>query len=218
MKITPITLNYFFEMNCYLIKTDKGCFLIDTGIKKKRHQLERELEKAGCKPGDLKMIIITHGHFDHVGNATYLRDKYGARIAMHKEDMRMIEGGDLFIDTKGGILIGLIGMLMKLLGLSEYERFIPDIFLENDQDLSEYGLLAAIIHTPGHSRGSISILTGDGGLFCGDIFDNVKEPEKTSLIDDRVVFEVSVEKLRRLNCVRIYPGHGNPFNVRELSD
>jgi hydroxyacylglutathione hydrolase len=218
MEITPITLNHFFSVNSYLIKTDKGCFLIDTGIKKKRHQLENELEKAGCELGDLKLIIITHGHFDHVGNAAYLREKYGTRIAMHKEDTRMIESGDMFIDTKGGILIGLIGILMKLFGLSDYERFTSDICLENNQDLSEYGLLATVIHTPGHSRGSISILTEGGNLFCGDIFDNVKKPAKTSLLDDHAVFEVSVEKLRILNRVRIYPGHGNPFNVEELSD
>ena len=91
MKISPITLNYFFGVNCYLIETDKGCFLIDTGIKAKRHQLEAELGKAGCQLGDLKLIIITHGHTDHVGNAAYLRDKYGTRIAMHREDVLTLQ-------------------------------------------------------------------------------------------------------------------------------
>ena len=62
MEIKPITLNYFFGMNCYLIKTEVGCFLVDTGIKKKRAQLEQELVDAGCSLGDLKLIIITHGH------------------------------------------------------------------------------------------------------------------------------------------------------------
>ncbi len=218
MKITPITLNYFFSVNSYLIKTDKGSYLIDTGIKKKRHQLENELEKAGCEPGDLKLIIITHGHLDHVGNAAYLRDRHGARIAMHQEDARMTESGDMFIDTKGGILIGLIRILMKLFGLSEYERFTPDIYLEDNQDLTEYGIPATIIHTPGHSKGSISIITEEGDLFCGDVFSNAKKPDKNSIVDDRVVFEASVDILRGLNPVRIYPGHGNPFNVEELSD
>jgi hydroxyacylglutathione hydrolase len=218
MEIAPITVNYFFRVNSYLIKTDKGCFLIDTGIKKKRCQLENELEKAGCKPGDLKLIIVTHGHFDHIGNAAYLRDKYGARIAMHQEDTRMTESGDMFIDTKGGILIGLTGILMKLFGLNEYERFTPDICLEHNQDLTGYGLPATIIHTPGHSKGSISILTEEGDLFCGDIYDNAGKPEKTSLIDDRVTFEISVEKLRRSNPSIIYPGHGNPFKMEQLKE
>lgn len=218
MEITSTPLSYFFGVNSHLIKTDKGYFLIDTGIKKKRLRLENELKKAGCKPGDLKLIIITHGHLDHVGNAAYLRDKYGTRIAMHKEDTRITESGDMFIDTKGGILIRLIGILMKLFGLSEYERFTPDIYLENNQDLSEYGLLATIIHTPGHSKGSISIITEEGDLFCGDIFGNAKKPEKTSLIDDHVMFELSVEKLRSLNPSIIYPGHGNPFKTEQLSE
>jgi hydroxyacylglutathione hydrolase len=192
--------------------------MIDIGIKKKRHQLGSELEKEGCKPGDLKLIIITHGHHDHVGNAAYLRDRYGAKIAMHKEDTSMTESGDMFIDTKGGILIGLIGILMKLFGLSEYERFTPDIYLENNQDLTEYGLPATIIYTPGHSKGSISILTEEGDLFCGDIFSNTIKLEKTTLITDHLMLEASIEILRGLNLIRIYPGHGNPFNVEELSD
>jgi glyoxylase-like metal-dependent hydrolase (beta-lactamase superfamily II) len=218
MEIIPITTNYLFEVNSYLIKTDKGCYLIDTGMKKKRRQLENELEKAACEPRDLKLIIITHGHFDHVGNVAYLRDRYGASVAMHREDARMIESGDMFIDAKGGILTGLIGVLMKLFSLDEFERFTPDIYLEDNQDLSECGLPAIVIHTPGHSKGSISILTEEGNLFCGDLYYNAKKPEKNSLVDDRVAFENSVKKLRGLNLLMVYPGHGNPFNMEELSD
>ena len=59
MEVTPITVNYFFGVNSYLVKTDNGYFLIDTGITKKRGQLEKQLNEAGCRPGDLKLIIIT---------------------------------------------------------------------------------------------------------------------------------------------------------------
>ena len=119
MEIKPITLNYFLGMNCYLIKNEVGCFLIDTGIKKKRSQLEQELIDAGCSLGDLKLVIITHGHVDHVGNAAYLRDRHGAKIAMHCGDTAMVENGDMFVDTRGGIMLGLAGALIKMLGLSD---------------------------------------------------------------------------------------------------
>lgn len=218
MEITPITFHYFFSVNSYLVKTETGYFLIDTGIKKKRDQLEKELMVAGCKPGDLKLIIITHGHIDHVGNAAHLRDKYGAKIAMHEGEKEMVESGDMFIDMRGGILLGLVGILMKILRLRDYEKFTPDIFLEDNQDLSTYGLDAKVIHTPGHSAGSISILTAEGDLFCGDIFGNTRKPEKTSIIIDPETFNVSVEKLRALKVSTVYPGHGKSFKMKQLTE
>jgi len=218
MEIKPITLNYFFGVNSYLIKTETGCFLIDTGIAKKRDQLEREVQEAGCRPGDLKLIIITHGHIDHVGNAAYLRDKYGAKIVMHRGDSGMVESGDMFVDTRGGVMIGLVGALMKILGLSDYERYTPDIYLEDGQDLSTYGLDAAVIHTPGHSEGSICVHTAEGDLFCGDLFNNTKKPEKASLIQDPDKLEASVEKLRALEFKTVYPGHGKPFRMEQLTE
>jgi len=62
-------------VNCYLIETDTGYILIDTGGSNKRTDLEKELESAGCQPGNLKLIVLTHGDFDHTGNAAYLRKK-----------------------------------------------------------------------------------------------------------------------------------------------
>jgi len=213
MEVRRIQFQYFFNVNCYLLKSDDGYYLIDTGIKKRRAQIEKELQDAGCQRGGLKLVIITHGHTDHVGNAAYLGGNYGAKIAMHKDDARMVTSGDMFIDTKGGILIGLIGWLMKALGLSDYERFTPDVYLENNQSLKEYGLDATVIHTPGHSMGSISIHTANGNLFCGDVFSNTKKPERNTIIEDQEAFDSSVEKLNALVVSIVYPGHGEPFNM-----
>ncbi len=217
MEFTPITLKYFFGVNTYLIKTDAGFFLIDTGFKAKRGQLEQRLSEAGCGPGDLKLIIITHGHVDHVGNAAYLRDIHGARIAMHGGDSAMVESGDMFIDT-GGAMIGLVGALMKILGLSDYERFTPDVILEDGQDLSAHGLDATVIHTPGHSDGSICIETVERDLFCGDLFNNTRSPEKASLIQDLEKLEASVEKITASKINTVYPGHGEPFRMEQLTE
>jgi glyoxylase-like metal-dependent hydrolase (beta-lactamase superfamily II) len=212
VEIRRIPLQYFFNVNCYLLKTDTGYYLVDTGIKKRRAQIEKELLDAGCQPGDMKLIIITHGHTDHVGNAAYLRESYGAKIAMHKDDVRMVESGDMFIDSRG-VLISLIGSLMRILGFSDYERFTPDVILEDGQSLREYGLDADVIHTPGHSRGSISIHVAGGDLFCGDVYSNTKEPERTTLIEDQEALDVSVERLIALVVSNVYPGHGEPFSM-----
>jgi len=211
MKIQHIPLKFLFDANCYLIRTETGYILIDTGIKNRRKQLEAALIDAGCHPGDLKLIILTHGHIDHVGNAAYLRDKYGAKIAMHRGDVNMVNGGGMFADAPQILMIKIVGFLMNITGLGDFETFTPDILLEDNQSLQEYGLDATVLHTPGHSKGSISILTASDALFSGDIFNESVEGV-TNLADDQTAIESSVEQLKALNSSSFYPGHGKPFH------
>ena len=75
--------------NCYLVKTDGGYILIDTNFPFQRNKFEKTLEREGCRPGNLKLIVITHGDIDHTGDGAYLREKYKARIAMHEGDTEM---------------------------------------------------------------------------------------------------------------------------------
>lgn len=211
MEIQHIPLKLLFDANCYLIRIETGYILIDTGIKNRRKQLETALNNAGCQPGDLKLIILTHGHVDHVGNAAYLRDKYGAKIAMHRGDVNMVTGGGMFADAPQSLMIKIVGFLMNITGMGDFETFTPDILFEDNQSLQEHGLDATVLHTPGHSKGSISILTTLGDLFSGDIFNGSVEGV-TTLVNDQSALESSVEHLKSLNAESFYPGHGKTFN------
>jgi hydroxyacylglutathione hydrolase len=79
-------------VNCYLIKNDAGYILIDTAFPNNRAELEKELENAGCRPGNLRLIVMTHGDLDHTGNGAYLRERYGAKIAMHRHESIVYPG------------------------------------------------------------------------------------------------------------------------------
>jgi hydroxyacylglutathione hydrolase len=197
-----------YGANCYLIKADTGYILIDTGFSPKRVVIENKLESAGCKPGNLKLIVITHGHGDHIGNCAYLRAKYAAPIALHREDSEMVEHEDRNSPVLDRILIGVLSLVA---GLGKIERFKPDIYLEEGDGFSEYGFDAKVLHLPGHSNGSVGILTTSGGLFCGDLFVNVKKPLKHSIITDAAAFDASIERLKNLSVNTVYPGHGKPF-------
>ncbi|MBM3292696.1 MBL fold metallo-hydrolase [Candidatus Bathyarchaeota archaeon] len=214
-EVKIITQKHFVEVNSYLIKTNSGFFLIDTGLPKKRSNLIQILEANGCLPGDLKLIIVTHGHFDHNGNTAYLSRKYGVRIAMHSKDSVMAESGDMFIEMKG-LMVNAIRFLLPLIGMNKYETFKPDIIFDNENDLSDYGLTARVFHLPGHSQGSVGVLTSNGDFFCGDIFTNTGKPEKNSLIDNLLDYEESINKIKSKNINSIYPGHGKPFKINEL--
>jgi len=203
------------RVNCYLAKTEGGYILIDTGSSNQRAILEKELEAAGCVPGNLKLIVITHGDFDHTGNAAYLRAKYGAKIAMHEGDQGMAEHGDMFWNRKSGN--ALIRKLAPILvGFPKSGRFCPDVCLEEGDHLGEYGFDARVVSIPGHSLGSIGILAADGSLFCGDLFENRNQPALSSIMDDPVTAWASFEKLRGMPVETIYPGHGDPFPITQL--
>jgi len=213
IKIISLLLPYKLgSVNCYLIETDTGYILIDTGGSNKRTDLEKELENAGCKLGYLKLIVLTHGDFDHTGNAAYLRNKFGTKIAMHNGDSGMVERGDMFWNRKKPFI--LIRMMVPILfGFGKKERFKPDLYIEDGYDLSDYGFDAKVLHIPGHSKGSIGILTADGNLFCGDLLENKDKPVLNSIIDDLAAANARVEKLKKLRIKTVYPGHGKLFPI-----
>jgi len=211
IKTISLSLPYRLgSVNCYLIETDTGFVLIDTGGSNKRADLEKELESAGCKPGDLKLIVLTHGDFDHTGNCAFLREKFGAKTAMHPDDSGMVERGDMFSNRESGnVLFSMITPLLFKFGKSD--RFSPDVYVEDGHDLSGFGWDAKALSIPGHSKGSIGILTASGDLFCGDLLANTDKPALNSIMDDLAAAKASVDKLRKLGIRTVYPGHGKPF-------
>ncbi len=216
-EIKPISLPLPFRMgrvNCYLISTDSGYALIDTGGSNNRKELISQLESAGCQPGTLQLIILTHGDFDHTGNAAYLRGAYASRIAMHPGDLGMAEQGDMFYNRKQPNI--LIRTLVPLItGFGKAQRFSPDVLVSDGDDLSSFGLDARIISIPGHSQGSIAILSAEADLFCGDLLENTKEPALGSLTDNLPAAAASLEKLAGLPVGMVYPGHGQPFSMSQ---
>ena len=215
--ITIITIPFILNVsvNCYLVQSSEGFILVDTGMTKKRRSIEQEHESAGCTPGNLKLIVLTHGDIDHSGNAAYLREKFDTNIAMHHDDSGMVEYGDMTWNRKkpNFFIRTIFGLLFRL---SKADRFKPDILLKDGDDLSEYGFEAEVLEIPGHSMGSVGFLTGNGDLFCGDLLGNTDKPELWSIIDDAAAANASVEKLKSIEINTIYPGHGEPFQMKEF--
>ena len=209
--------------NCYLVKTDGGYILIDTNFPFQRNKFEKTLEREGCRPGNLKLIVITHGDIDHTGNGAYLREKYKARIAMHDGDTEMCMNDGITRDRGEmpkdfSFLLMILWLLRgflrfavgQMLWRKPFDRFEPDLLLEEGQSLAEYGFDAKILYTPGHSKGSISILTASGDLICGDAFNNIQGRILKS------IDEGGFEMLKALGIKTFYPGHGKPFLMEQL--
>jgi len=207
------------KVNCYLVRTGTGFILIDTGLPTKRSALEKELASSGCKPSDLKLIVLTHGDYDHAGNAAYLREKYGTKIAMHNSDAGRVELGDWNWGLKAKpdkfpIIFRIVSVFIKP---GKFDTFKSDIYVEDGQGLSEYGFDAKILYLPGHTKGSIGIVTSGGELFCGDLMNNMLGKRGVQFfIDDLAAAKASVEKLKSLQIKTVYPGHGKAFTMDKV--
>jgi hydroxyacylglutathione hydrolase len=222
-------------VNCYLGKSEEGFILFDTGghiildkkFTNRREALVSQLDKEGCRPGNLKAIVLTHGDNDHVANAAYLREKYQTIIAMHGDDRELVDNVTLDKMMRSfhyrSLLFKIIFRLMKkqitkitAKTLQDFVSFKPDIILEEGNNLSQFGFSANIIHLPGHTPGSIGILFENGDFIAGDFFANIKKPELAQNANDFNQLRRSVEKIKSFNITSIYPGHGTPFSASKV--
>ncbi len=218
VEITAVGVPMPFRLgavNCYLLRSEAGFFLADTGAPAGRAFLEKELARLGCAPGSLRLIVLTHGDFDHTGGAAALRQKYGAPVAMHPADAGMAEQADMFYN-RGKSNPLLRALVPALFGFGKGSRFSPDILVEDGFDLAGYGLDARLLSLPGHSKGSIGLLTAAGDLLCGDLLMN--DSGRPSLgYGDPAGFAASVARVKSLPIRAIYPGHGKPFTPAEMA-
>ena len=214
MEIHTISLE---GVNSYLLKNEKGYFLIDTGYSTSREALFQRLVEAGVEPGNLKLILQTHGDIDHVGSSAYLREKYGAPIAMHPADRELVEKGILGEKKFGSWFVKfafrLIAGRNEEEWLNRFQAFTPDIWMEDGMDFSEYGLDAKVIHIPGHSAGSVAFLTSDGDFFVGDTLMNAgRKLLLSGWAEDFGALAHSLDRLLQEKAVMVYPGHVKPFS------
>ena len=219
-EIRRLSLGGMGNFSCYLIKTDSGYILIDTGVPALRDVLEQELASAGCVPGNLKLIILTNGGMDATGNCAYIREKYGAKVAVHHRDSDMVEYGTKNDREWKTPFYQIVSVLTKPLAkkmLAALVRFKPDLRIDESFDLSEYGFNAKIIHVPGYTPGSIGILTPEGDFFSGNtITHSAGTYISPYVLTTYAELGASLEKLKQLAIKTVYPCIGKPFPMEQF--
>ena len=204
----------------YLLESDAGLVLIDAGSPHQERVILRHLRvlrSADASPPNLQLIFITHAHLDHYGSAAALRRLTGAPVAIHHADAEAMARGE----TRIGSARGKGKVMSVLLPLVEFcfrpEPVKADILLEDRDCLDNYGLEARVIHTPGHTLGSVSILFENGEAIVGDLAMSAKymrlSPGIPIFAEDISLIKPSWQKLLDLGAKMIYPAHGKPFSV-----
>ena len=192
--------------NCYLVADGSKAILVDTASKQNLDQVTAECDKY-----EMKLIVLTHVHFDHAENAAELSRRYGIPVAVHRKDEELFES---FYKQplKSSGLVGrvVLGTSLKVLRNTCVEK--PDhlIHVRDGDDLSSYGIRAKVIELPGHTLGSIGVDVEGRHLIVGDALDNWIRPGIGHLFHDRDAIKKSAEKIRATGDRTIYYGHGKP--------
>ena len=216
MEVDIIPIRMMFD-TVYVVRGD-GVILIDGGDPHKQANLKRGLDRASISPEEIKLILMTHGHWDHIGSAKDIQALTGARVLLHQKDMHYLDethpsqppGFTLW----GKIIISLIKFYTSI--NVSIASFQVDI-IAGDEDISliEYGIPGRVIHTPGHSWGSVSVLLESGEAFVGDLGMNMFPMRLTPGLpifgDDMQVIKKSWQKLLSMGARMVYPAHGKPF-------
>ena len=145
-QVSGPSLSHFFDATAYLLPDGKGYVLIDCGTPEGFSQIEANIKRLGLDPAQIHTILATHGHYDHVGAGALWRKKYGCRLLLHPLDREQVEQGDP-ARTSASLLYGVQPPKIKVDGtLNE-----GDVFPVTGGTLT-------VLHTPGHTIGSVSFV------------------------------------------------------------
>ena len=192
--------------NCYLISSGPEMVLVDAGMRGSSKIVEKYLKEMGKNLSDIKYIFITHADIDHVGSAAEMKKMTGAKLVIHQAETGVLSG-----KIRGKHVKGPLGLLFKLLApVVRFQPVEPDIVIKENTELAGF----KVIHTPGHTVGSICLFQPGKVLFAGDALrsdrsGNPKLPSKM-MTADIVQAKVSVALIAGLEFDTLLCGHGAP--------
>jgi glyoxylase-like metal-dependent hydrolase (beta-lactamase superfamily II) len=206
--------------NCFLLQGTGGSVLIDSGTPRNARKLLDAMNSLGLEPGDLKLIVLTHGHFDHFGSALELKRATGANVAIQRRDRFLVAHGIVQIppaQTLRGQLLRIV--FLALSWQMRLEPFEPDLALQEGDSLERFGVEAIVLETPGHSKGSISVhVPSLRAVFVGDLLINRDLLSEPVFAEDREALRASIGRIRKLAPWDIYPAHGDRVEYKQLNE
>jgi len=179
----------------------------------------RFLRENDLGSADLKLIIVTHSHHDHVGSLAEVKEHFGAQVLVHENEAVFLRTG-ITSFPRGTNIIAKTSTWISNAFLNKacrYRPLEPEILIAGDVDLSEYGMNVSILGTPGHTAGSISVIVDNDKALVGDtvfnLFSTIVYPPWA---DDVEKLQGSWRKLLDKGCRVFYPAHGLPLPFERL--
>ena len=190
-------------VNCYLLTDSGEAAVVDPGAECDKSI--QHIEKSGCT---LKKILLTHGHFDHIGAVSELAQRTKAPVYVHSGDAKMLTDNSCNLSFLTG---------------EQVKPHTPDVFLDDIKKIELGETVVKVFHTPGHSEGCVSFLWGDM-LFDGDLLfqGSIGRYDFGDLDTELHSIKFLMDNFD--DSIRLYPGHGmsttigheriyNPYSV-----
>ncbi len=202
------------NVSSYLIYRPGKAILVDCGNRGSEVKILETLKKLDLDPGMLKLLILTHAHYDHAGSARKLKELTGCKIMIHRTESHRLRKGWTPIPSgtrwKAKVLVGLGRVLGRR--LMKYAGAEADLVSDEVFDLKSFDFPGKVIHTPGHTCGSMIVLMDGGELISGDTFFGLENKlHFPPFAEDRRALLRSWGAIRELKVKTIYPAHGRYF-------
>lgn len=202
------------EVSAFLIYRPGSAILVDSGKEGSEGRILETIAHAGLDPGMLELLVLTHVHFDHAGSARKIKELTGCRIMVHESEKERLKAG--FAPIPGGtrwkarLLVALGRTVARRIG--KFSGAEPDLLVKDAMGLEAFGFPGRVIHTPGHTRGSMVVLMDGGELFAGDtLFGLQGKQHFPPFAEDLPALVGSWGHIRTLPVKTIYPAHGRSF-------
>lgn len=211
-------------VNNYLISSEAGWILIDTGYAGGFPHFIKQLRKHGIDPKEISYVFLTHAHEDHAGFLNEVLEVTEAEVILHPKALEGLKRGQN--SFKGGCSSRVAWLFCQVLALfghgdhrypvihSEYlDRLIPI----DSERFKASNFPYAVLETPGHTADHIALLAGDV-LFCGDAAMNGFPSRRRTIIwiEDLEQYRQSWKRIISAKPQILYPGHGKPFQTTDL--
>jgi len=216
VRIHPVQLGFD---RCYILQSADGTIMIDGGMPKQMGGFLKALKRLSMRPEDISLIVLTHGHWDHIGSARGIKELTGAPVALHGRDKDWLEKSLISLPPGvtpwGRLFVNIMAIFMPFVHIDATD---VDIVLdEGEFSLAAYGIPGRIIYTPGHSMGSVSVLLDTGEAFVGDLamnkFPLCLSPGLPILAENMQLVKESWKMLLDKGAKNIYPAHGKSFSA-----
>lgn len=213
--------------NTYLIDAPRGLVLVDTGLPGSQKRILRAIVKLGKGPSDLKLVLLTHRHLDHIGSAAVLKKQTGAKLASHPFEKPYTAGTLVITFPNAWSLYGRIVRRlttleywsMKLFRIIKFQTSHVDLAADEESVLNETGLDGSVIWTPGHTKGSITLFLNQPSVaIVGDMLRSRRGRLVEPLLMENIAqTQASVKRVLELGPQIICPGHGKPLPASKVS-
>ncbi len=190
--------------NVYLVAADDGLLLVDAGMPWNARRILAFITTIGRQPDELRDIVLTHCDIDHIGSAAELKRLTGASVAIHERDAAVLAGGR---PEKGGLALAALYRLLR------FRAVTADRILSDGDMIDGF----QVMHVPGHTAGSIALISADGMVFSGDALladkqGKVSAPDRRLALDPAQAVR-SADRIRALQPTLLLAGHGAPASA-----